>query len=108
MLIGEVEQEKWDGPALEKLATAGEIVRPATYVDLMAELATAAGYVGNDSGPTHLAGMMGVATVALFGPTDATVWRPLGPRVHCLSGWPMEGIEADAVYQKLAGLLGRG
>jgi hypothetical protein len=107
MAIGEVEQETWNGDVMEKLATAGTIVRPASYVDLMAELSTAAGYVGNDSGPTHLAAMMGVAAVALFGPTDAAVWRPLGPRVGCISGWPMETIDVDAVYEKLVGVMNR-
>jgi hypothetical protein len=107
MAIGEVEQETWSGDVMEKLATAGKIVRPASYVDLMAELSTAAGYVGNDSGPTHLAAMMGVAAVALFGPTDAAVWRPPGPRVGCISGWPMETIDVDAVYEKLVGVMNR-
>ena len=39
-------------------------------------------FVGNDSGPTHLAGLMGCATVALFGPSDPKRWRPLGERVE--------------------------
>lgn len=42
-------------------------------------------YLGNDSGLTHLASMLGVPTVALFGPTDPRRWRPLGPRVKVLS-----------------------
>ncbi len=35
-------------------------------------------YVGNDSGVTHLAGISGTPTIALFGPTDPTQWQPLG------------------------------
>jgi len=42
-------------------------------------------FVGNDSGFTHLAGYLGVKTVALFGPTDPLVWKPLGPQVKVLS-----------------------
>jgi ADP-heptose:LPS heptosyltransferase len=38
-------------------------------------------YVGNDSGVTHLAARC-CPTVALFGPTDARVWRPLGRAVR--------------------------
>jgi heptosyltransferase-2 len=38
-------------------------------------------YVGNDSGLTHLSAALGVATVAIFGPTDPMIWAPLGPRV---------------------------
>ena len=50
-------------------------------------------YVGNDSGLTHLAAGLGAPTVAVFGPTDPAVWRPMGPRVHVVRSaggraWP--------------------
>ena len=48
-------------------------------------------YVGNDSGVTHLAAGLGVPTVAVFGPTDPAVWRPLGPRVRVVRGRPWPG-----------------
>lgn len=48
-------------------------------------LAGAALYVGNDSGMTHLAAALGTPTVAIFGPTDPRVWRPLGDHVHIIS-----------------------
>jgi hypothetical protein len=47
-------------------------------------LARAGTFVGNDSGVTHLAAACGASTVALFGPTDPAVWRPLGRNVHVL------------------------
>lgn len=34
--------------------------------------------VGNDSGPMHLAGLLGTPGVALFGPTSAWQWGPRG------------------------------
>lgn len=49
--------------------------------DLAARLAGSRGYLGNDSGVSHLAGLCGARTVVLFGPTSPRVWRPLGPRV---------------------------
>ena len=36
----------------------------------------------NDSGPAHLAGLLGTPTTVFFGPTDPEVWRPWGPRVN--------------------------
>ncbi len=39
-------------------------------------------YIGNDGGMTHLAAALGLETVAIFGPTDPYVWRPLGNHVH--------------------------
>jgi heptosyltransferase III len=49
--------------------------------ELAARLAGCRGYVGNDSGVSHLAGLCGARTLALFGPTSPSVWHPLGPRV---------------------------
>jgi len=37
-------------------------------------------YLGNDSGVTHLASALGVATVALFGPTDPVKYGPFDSR----------------------------
>jgi heptosyltransferase-3 len=43
-------------------------------------------YLGNDSGITHLAASLAVPSVALFGPTDPTVWGPWFPTVRILHG----------------------
>jgi heptosyltransferase-2 len=45
-----------------------------------------AGYVGNDSGITHLAAAVGVPVVAVFGPTDPALWAPRGRAVTVLRG----------------------
>ncbi|MBI5428213.1 MAG: glycosyltransferase family 9 protein [Nitrospinae bacterium] len=37
-------------------------------------------YIGNDSGPLHIAEAMGIATLSFFGPTNPSVQAPLGPR----------------------------
>lgn len=42
-------------------------------------------YVGNDSGPTHMAAAVRTPTVALFGPTDPAVWAPRAPRVRVVA-----------------------
>lgn len=41
-------------------------------------------YIGNDSGPTHLAAVTGVPTIALFGPTSTERWGPRGPQVRVI------------------------
>ena len=46
--------------------------------DVAALIASAPWYVGNDSGMSHLAGLLGRRGVVLFGPTRVTRWRPLG------------------------------
>ncbi len=42
-------------------------------------------YVGNDSGPAHLAGAAGTPAVVLFGPTDLRTWGPISPHSHVLT-----------------------
>jgi ADP-heptose:LPS heptosyltransferase len=38
-------------------------------------------FIGNDSGPAHLAAAVRTPAVVLFGPTDPDLWRPYGARV---------------------------
>ncbi|MEW5908579.1 MAG: glycosyltransferase family 9 protein [Thermodesulfobacteriota bacterium] len=51
------------------------------FVDFFEE---GARFLGNDSGVTHLAAYLGMATLAIFGPSDPVRWRPLGQRVETL------------------------
>ena len=51
---------------------------------LLKVLGSAAFYLGHDSGITHLSGLMGTPTVALFKETDPVQWCPLGPRVQII------------------------
>ncbi|MBI3329685.1 MAG: glycosyltransferase family 9 protein [Nitrospinae bacterium] len=44
-------------------------------------IAHAAVFIGNDSGLTHLAAVLGNPTVAIFGPTDPEIWGPRGKAV---------------------------
>ncbi|ABI58137.1 glycosyl transferase, family 9 [Alkalilimnicola ehrlichii MLHE-1] len=43
-------------------------------------------FVGNDSGPMHLAAAAGAPIVALFGPTDPRRWGPLSERAVIVRG----------------------
>jgi len=51
-------------------------------------LAQARLFVGQDSGVTHMAGLMGVRTVSLFGPTDPARWAPRGAHLSVVQGAP--------------------
>ncbi len=51
-------------------------------------LAWATFYVGHDSGVTHLAALLGVRTIAIFGPTDHQRWGPYGRHVSIVRGMP--------------------
>ena len=58
-------------------------------------------YLGNDSGITHLAAMLGVPTVAIFGPTDPKIWQPVGPFVKVLQGHTLEDVTVDVAIECL-------
>jgi len=45
-------------------------------------------FVGQDSGITHMAGLLGVQTVVVFGPTDPARWAPCGAHVTVVQGAP--------------------
>lgn len=45
-------------------------------------------FVGNDTGLSHLAGMVGAPGLALFGPTQPRCWRPIGDSVRVLAACP--------------------
>ena len=41
-------------------------------------------YIGNDTGPTHIAAALGIATYAIFGPTLISKNMPIGQNVHII------------------------
>jgi ADP-heptose:LPS heptosyltransferase len=60
---------------------------------LAALISDSALYIGNDSGVTHLAASMGIPVVAIFGPTDPSVWGPRGEHVEIFrDSWDLEEI----------------
>ncbi|MEM8872785.1 MAG: glycosyltransferase family 9 protein [Planctomycetota bacterium] len=72
----------------EAEADRGVVPEGATVIPTLAalheKLRTAVAYVGHDTGPTHLAAVLGLPTIALFGPTDPTHWAPIGAQTHPL------------------------
>ncbi|HXE55120.1 MAG TPA: glycosyltransferase family 9 protein, partial [Tepidisphaeraceae bacterium] len=94
--IGEVEQEKWPADLLGHFSSTSEVHTPATLADLMNHLLGASTFIGNDSGPGHLAGILGGPTVSIFGPKNPVRWKPLGPHVSIVQGeW--DEIDVDRV-----------
>lgn len=105
IMLGEVELERWTGDEIHRLQSADETVQPSTYLDLSRELSGCCAFVGNDSGPGQLAGIIGLPSVILFGPTDPAVWKPLGPRVQMLRSQPLESLSTQGVFEAVASIL---
>ncbi len=78
-----------DDNALETLARslsvhAPLIARNLPLPTLAALLARCAAYFGHDTGVSHIAAATGAPSTLLFGPTDPTVWAPLGEHVRLI------------------------
>lgn len=66
-------------------AVADECVSDPSLAELAAVFRHSDVYLGNDSGPTHLAAAVGTSTIALFGAaSDPAVWAPRGEHVRVL------------------------
>jgi ADP-heptose:LPS heptosyltransferase len=63
------------------LPVTSPLHQPPDVVALRDLLRTGAAFIGNDSGVAHLAAWLGLACVAVFGPSDPQRWRPIGERV---------------------------
>ena len=104
-LLGEVEQETWPAEVIDRWQSAFDAQTPATLEELRQLLLTGRLFLGNDSGPTHLAAQLGVPTIALFGPTDPLIWSPRPANRHhnsvCVIAPPspraMEWLQVEAV-----------
>ncbi len=88
------------------------LVSPPSVCCLAALLERAAVYLGNDSGPSHLAAAVGVPTVVLFGPSNPRTWAPRGRMVAVLQGEPslppedrLAGIGQERVEEAVLSLL---
>jgi ADP-heptose:LPS heptosyltransferase len=78
VVLGPAEEERG---GFEVLLRNFKAVRNASLGNLAAVISRGDIFLGNDSGITHLAAALGIATAALFGPSNAKKWRPRGGRV---------------------------
>jgi len=80
-LVGPVEQERWGMEAIRELNAQVPVLQGLTLTEVAGLLKCCDGYVGNDSGISHLAGVLGGATAAVFGVSQARHWKPMGQKV---------------------------
>ncbi len=63
-------------------------ITPGTLTEFFAVLDRAAVFVGNDSGPGHLAGILGLPTFTFFGNQFPTLFAPLDSAAEWIEGAP--------------------
>jgi heptosyltransferase-3 len=93
-----------EGGRLERLAAllpAGraDVLRSRPLPELAARLTACHGFLGHDSGITHLAAAVGLPGLILWGPSNVRVWRPYSERMTVLeSGEQMSSLTVNRVH----------
>ena len=106
-LFGPAEVERFDASAINEIRMLGSLLTDLPLSDVLAVLSCSRGYLGNDSGITHLAAAVGIRTVVVFGPTDPVVYAPIGPAVTILRSDETDfaGAISEELQQKAAAAL---
>ena len=102
-ILGPVEAERWDKNkihAIEREDGFASIKSPSLST-LGALLFLSQAFIGNDSGPGHLAAGFGVKTLILYGPTNAVHFFPLGTNVYLVVNSELESIKVRDVLREL-------
>lgn len=86
---------------LKKLPRQGRltVLENAPILEVAKLLNQCGAFVGNDSGPAHLSGVLGIPTLVLFGPSVPAHFRPLGPTVEILQHQPFKKLAAERVLE---------
>jgi heptosyltransferase-3 len=102
-----------EGERLQRLAAAlpSDRVRVAQSLplpELGRRLLQCSGFIGHDSGISHLAAALGLPGLVLWGDSAEEIWRPPQPNVVVLKGrGGLEGMSVEEVIRDLAPLLER-
>jgi ADP-heptose:LPS heptosyltransferase len=96
-------------PLVERhLAPHCTVLNSLDLRELIALIAGARLFVGNDTGPTHIAAAAGRPVVAIFGSSDPVQWRPWGVEHRVVkSGAGIEAVSTEQVQQACDALLTR-
>lgn len=104
-VLGEVERERWSSDQMRRIGDVSALHHPDDLIQLFVLLQTAKLYIGNDSGPTHLAAISGVPTLALFGRDNESTWRPVGPNVRLIKQVPISDLPTEPVVEAVKEML---
>lgn len=84
-LLGPAELDRLTAAEFENLQAVAPCMSQLSLTQALALLSSVNVFIGNDSGITHLAAALGIKTLAIFGPTEPSVYKPVGPAVKVFS-----------------------
>lgn len=73
----------------------------APLCETMSLIAGASVFIGNDSGPAHIAAGFGIPVVVLFGSSDPVIWAPWQTPSQVIARSPIENIGVDEVISSV-------
>lgn len=82
-IVCDLDQQRWWRKAGEQ-----QVIAPRNVSELIGVIHRAGVFIGNDSGPGHLAAVMGVPTFTLFGPQLHEWFRPMHRDAEVIEGKP--------------------
>lgn len=98
-LFGGKEEEQLNQEIAQTIGQYATIVQRSSILETAALIERMSLFISNDSGLMHIAVSVGVPTVAIFGPTDATRTAPYGSQhrvlrkdLKCSPCWPLEKV----------------
>lgn len=80
-LLGPAELDRFTDATIKSIKKVAKCLTDLSLTQVLGLLSCADGFIGNDSGITHLAAALGVKTLVVFGPTNPAVYKPIGPAV---------------------------
>jgi ADP-heptose:LPS heptosyltransferase len=80
-LLGPAELDRFSNAAIKKIGGIAKYLRDLSLEQVLELLSHANAFIGNDSGITHMAAGLGIRTLAIFGPTNPAIYKPIGPEV---------------------------
>ncbi|MBN1437409.1 MAG: glycosyltransferase family 9 protein [Sedimentisphaerales bacterium] len=109
VLLGPTELERWSAEDIRKIHDRAVVMSDLTIEQLLGVLSCCDVYLGNDSGVSHLAGVLGMPVVSIFGPTEEARWLAIGDKVRVCRGlgsdaWPSCQLVMQALWSIMAGL----
>lgn len=109
-LAGPAELDRYDDSIMERIKSAGILISGRELTEVMQLFTWCDCYAGNDSGISHLAGTLGLPTVAVFGPTKPDMYKPVGGRVNVIKAGSgsfsaASDEELNRVFEIVSGIL---
>jgi len=77
------------------------VLNNVPLLELVRQLKQCGCFVGHDTGTSHLAGLLGIPTLVLFGPSNPALWRPVGPYVKVIQKEPLSELAVDTVLEEI-------